>query len=93
MTDRWKKRAGLAVLAVVVVAVPWAVTGPPSAPPPSIDNADALCSAELGSEWQSAGVVHHPEWSVAHINCKRSTGPFSSDQQWISIQAPTRGGA
>jgi len=35
MTNRWKKRAGLAVLAVVVVAVPWAVTGPPSAPPPS----------------------------------------------------------
>lgn len=57
-------------------------TGPPESP---INNDDALCSEELGTGWESAGVLHHPDWPVAHIHCDRSPGVFGSEQQWITV--------
>ena len=79
--------AAVTILVLAILVGMWSLTGGGILVNGSQDATTAVCQAELGDEWEAAGVAAHDDWTHYHVKCERSTGLLRSETQWVTVRA------
>ena len=75
---------GVVLTLAVVLAAGFALSAPVGGD--DIDT-DRACTDHLGDEWEAAGIAKHDDCTHYHVQCERSTGFLSGEEQWVTIEA------